>query len=235
MSESLSGQIILINKPYRWTSFDVVRKIKHALIQKSKTKNKKLKVGHAGTLDPLATGLLILCSEKMTKKIPEIQGAEKEYEGSFFIGATTPSHDLETEVSIRFDISHITDEMIYDAVVCFKGEQMQTPPSHSAVKVSGKRAYELARQGKAFTIEPRKILIKEFEIKAINMPYVHFRIICSKGTYIRALADDFGKKLNSGAHLSSLCRTRIGNYLLKDALDPDSFLVNLIKSRVSLC
>jgi tRNA pseudouridine55 synthase len=235
MIDSLSGQIILINKPYRWTSFDVVRKIKYALVQKSKTKNKKLKVGHAGTLDPLATGLLILCSETMTKKIPEIQGAEKEYEGSFFIGATTPSHDLETEVSIRFDISHITDEMIYAAAVSFKGEQMQTPPFHSAVKVNGKRAYELARQGKEFNIDPKKILIKEFEIKEINMPYVHFRIICSKGTYIRSLADDFGKKLNSGAHLSSLCRTRIGNYLLKDARDPDSFLVNLIKSRVSLC
>ena len=233
MNESFSGQIILINKPYRWTSFDVVRKIKRDLIQKSKAKNKKLKVGHAGTLDPLATGLLILCSESMTKKIPEIQDAEKEYEGSFFIGATTPSHDLETEVSARFDISQITDEVISTTAASFKGEQMQTPPSHSAVKVNGKRAYELARKGKEFTIEPKKILIKEFEIKGINLPYVHFRIVCTKGTYIRSLAYDFGKKLNSGAHLSSLCRTRIGHYLLKDALDPDSFLSNLVENKVS--
>jgi tRNA pseudouridine55 synthase len=216
------GEIILINKPYRWTSFDVVKKIKNAL-------DKKVKVGHAGTLDPLATGLLILCTGAMTKKIAEIQNAEKEYEGSFHIGATTESHDLEKAVNHHFDTKHITEKMIYETAAGFKGEQLQTPPAHSAVKVKGKRAYELARAGKEFSIEAKKIDIHEFEITNIAMPVIHFRIVCSKGTYIRSLADDFGKKIGSGAYLASLVRTRIGNYHLEDAVEPDVFIKNLSK------
>ena len=211
------SEIILINKPYRWTSFDVVKKVKNAL-------GKKIKIGHAGTLDPLATGLLILCTGSMTKKISEIQDAEKEYEGSFFLGATTESHDMEREVNAQFEISHITEKLIRETASQFTGEQLQTPPAHSAVKVNGKRAYDLARKGKEVKIEPKKIVIKEFEITRIEMPQVNFRVVCSKGTYIRSLAYDFGKKLDSGAYLSSLVRTRIGNYSLKDAVSPEDFI-----------
>jgi tRNA pseudouridine55 synthase len=211
-----NAEIILINKPYRWTSFDVVKKVKNVA-------GKNVKVGHAGTLDPLATGLLIICTGAMTKKISEIQDAEKEYAGSFFIGATTESHDLEREVNARFDTSHITEKMIEEAAKGFVGEQMQTPPFHSAVKIKGKRAYELARSGTDFVIEPKKIEIKEFEITKVEMPLVHFRVVCSKGTYIRSLAYDFGKKLGSGAYLASLVRTRIGKYLLLDAVSPEEF------------
>jgi tRNA pseudouridine55 synthase len=215
-----NAEIILINKPYKWTSFDVVKKIKYAL-------GKKVKVGHAGTLDPLATGLLILCTGAMTKKISEIQDAEKEYEGSFYLGATTESFDLEREVKGSLPVSHITEEMIYNAASSFTGIQMQIPPAHSAVKIKGKRAYDLARQGKEVTIEAKQVEIKVFEITKIEMPLVYFRVVCSKGTYIRSLADDFGKKLQSGAYLNSLTRTRIGNYLLRDAIDPGEFVRNL--------
>jgi tRNA pseudouridine55 synthase len=207
------SEVILVNKPYRWTSFDVVKKIKNAL-------GKKIKIGHAGTLDPLATGLLILCTGSMTKKISEIQDAEKEYEGSFCLGATTESHDMEREVNARFETAHITEDLIHETAKEFLGEQMQTPPAHSAVKVKGRRAYELARKGEEVEIAAKKIEIKEFEITRIDMPQVYFRVVCSKGTYIRSLANDFGKRLNSGAYLSSLTRTRIGNYLLKDAVSP---------------
>jgi tRNA pseudouridine55 synthase len=216
----MNSEIILINKPYRWTSFDVVKKIKYAL-------GKKIKVGHAGTLDPLATGLLILCTGAMTKKISEIQDAEKEYEGSFFLGATTESYDLEREVNAGFKTEHITEELIRHTATEFIGEQMQIPPAHSAVKVKGKRAYELARKGQEVVIEAKKIEIKEFEITRIEMPLVYFRIVCSKGTYIRSLADDFGRKLNSGAYLSSLIRTRIGSYFLIDALTPEGYIEKL--------
>jgi tRNA pseudouridine55 synthase len=224
---SIPSQIILINKPYRWTSFDVVKRIKHALMKEFKVQGSKFKVGHAGTLDPLATGLLILCTGAMTKKISEIQDAEKEYEGSFFIGATTESHDLERAVVAHSDTGHITEEIVRAAAVRFTGEQMQTPPAHSAVKVEGKRAYELARAGKDFAIEAKKIVIREFEITSVQLPLVHFRIVCSKGTYIRSLASDFGKALGSGAYLASLVRTRIGIYLLKDAVEPEVFTKSL--------
>jgi tRNA pseudouridine55 synthase len=222
--------IILINKPYKWTSFDVVRKIKNVLASHFGLKPKKFKVGHAGTLDPLATGLLILCTGAMTKKISEIQDAEKEYEGSFFIGATTESHDMERGVNEHFSIQHIEEALIYETAKSFIGRQMQTPPAHSAVKVNGKRAYELARKGEEVSIKEKSIEIKEFEITKVEMPLVYFRIVCSKGTYIRSLANDFGKRVGSGAYLASLERTRIGKYLLKDAVQPEDFIQNLAKS-----
>lgn len=204
------GKVILIDKPYRWTSFDVVKKVRNL------TKEKKM--GHAGTLDPLATGLLILCSGKMTKQIAEIQAGEKEYTGTFTLGATTPSFDLETEVSNASDYSFVTEDLIKQTAKSFIGRQQQLPPAYSAVKVNGRRAYESARKGKEIVISHKEIEIKEFEITGIELPQVHFKIVCSKGTYIRTIANDFGKKLGCGAYLSSLCRTRIGEYLLKDAL-----------------
>jgi len=207
----VSGQIILINKPLKWTSFDVVKKVRNIIKEK--------KVGHAGTLDPLATGLLILCTGKMTKQIAEIQAGEKEYTGTFVLGATTPSFDLETAVMNECDYSYVTEIMMADAVKSFTGVQMQLPPVYSAVKVNGKRAYESARKGKEVIIAPKQIEIKEFEITGIDLPQVHFRVVCSKGTYIRTLANDFGAKLGCGAYLSALCRTRIGGHLLTDALE----------------
>lgn len=211
-----TGQIILINKPLRWTSFDVVKKVRNLIKEK--------KVGHAGTLDPLATGLLILCSGRMTKQISEIQAGEKEYTGTFMLGATTPSFDLETAVDKEFDYSFVTETMIADAAKSFTGIQQQMPPIYSAVKVNGQRAYESARRGEEVIIASKEIEIKEFEITGIDLPQVHFRVVCTKGTYIRTLANDFGKKLGCGAYLSSLCRTRIGDYLLKDALNMESFV-----------
>ena len=207
------GRIILIDKPLRWTSFDVVNKLRHKL--------KIKKIGHAGTLDPLATGLLILCTGKMTKRIDEFQAQEKEYTGTFTLGQTTPSYDLETELSSPMDSSHITDEMVHSATKKFIGTIQQTPPLHSAIKVDGKRAYELAREGKDITLQAREVEIKEFEITKIEKPVVTFRVVCSKGTYIRSLAHDVGKALGVGAHLSSLCRTRIGEFKLEDALSVD--------------
>jgi len=209
------NQVLLINKPYDWTSFDVVKYIKKALSGE--------KIGHAGTLDPLATGLLILCTGSMTKSISEIQDAEKEYTGTFSLGATTASYDLETEVSERKDLSSVTNELIYNTIKQFTGEQQQIPPPHSAVKIGGRRAYAMARNDEAFELKPKKVTITEFEITKIELPDVFFRVVCSKGTYIRSLANDFGIALGCGAYLSVLCRTRIGKYLLKDALDPSQF------------
>lgn len=205
-------QVLLINKPYDWTSFDVVKYIRNAL--------GGIKIGHAGTLDPLATGLLILCTGKMTKKISEIQDAEKEYTGTFTLGATTPSYDLETEPTNPKDFSGITPEQINLAARLFIGELQQTPPPHSAVKIGGRRAYAMARNDEVFVIKPKTITIREFEITGIELPNVFFRVVCGKGTYIRSLANDLGEKLGCGAYLSALCRTRIGNYLLETALDP---------------
>jgi len=207
------GRLLLVNKPYEWTSFDVVNKIRYKL----KTK----KVGHAGTLDPLATGLLIICAGKMTKKIEGFMGLEKEYTGKFVLGQTTPSYDLETEISAPQDISSITHEQIYQVVKTFTGKLSQFPPQHSAIKVGGKRAYEFARQGKEIELKARDIEIFEFEITAIDLPVVSFRVVCSKGTYIRSLAHDVGQKLKVGAYLSELCRTRIGSYSLKNAQTVD--------------
>lgn len=210
------GAVLLIDKPYKWTSFDVVGKVRGML--RAKLKKKNIKVGHAGTLDPLATGLLILCTGKFTKKIDEYQAQEKEYTGTFLLGATTPCFDLEKPVDKHFPIDHITEEMIHEAARSFTGEIQQVPPIFSAVWIDGQRAYELARRGEAAEVKPKPVTISQFEITAIRMPEVDFRVVCSKGTYIRSLARDFGQALNSGAHLTRLCRTRIGNLRLEDAV-----------------
>lgn len=206
----LNGQVILIDKPLGWTSFQVVNKLRGLL--KTAFNLKKIKVGHAGTLDPLATGLLIICTGKFTKKIESYQAMEKEYTGTFTLGATTPSYDLETDVDQTFDTSHITKDKIHAAAQSFLGRIQQQPPIFSALKKDGKRLYEYARQGQNLDIPAREIEIFEFEITHINLPQVHFRVVCSKGTYIRSLAHDFGRALQSGAHLSQLRRTAIGNF-----------------------
>lgn len=198
--------IFLIDKPYGWSSFKAVHKVKKQTGIK--------KVGHAGTLDPLATGLLIICTGKMTKSISAIQNAEKEYTGTFFLGATTPSYDLETEVNETFDISEITATQIMHTTQFFIGEVEQVPPVFSAIKVNGKRAYKFARNGEQVELKSRVIHIKEFEITRIELPEIDFRVVCSKGTYVRTLAHDFGKKLNNGIYLKKLRRTRIGEYKL---------------------
>jgi tRNA pseudouridine55 synthase len=203
------GRVLLVNKPYEWTSFDVVNKLRYKL--------KIKKIGHAGTLDPLATGLLIICTGKFTKKIDEYQAQEKEYTGHFVIGQTTPSHDLETALSPAADISSITLEQIYAAAKKLTGILQQIPPLHSAIKVDGKRAYELARKGKDMELKPREVTVSQFEITSIEKSNIAFRIVCSKGTYIRSLARDFGNELGVGAYLASLCRTRIGNFKLEEA------------------
>lgn len=202
-------RILLINKPLKWTSFDVVRKLRNIL--------KIKKIGHAGTLDPLATGLLILCTGKMTKQIDTFQAQEKEYTGKMIIGQTTPSYDLETSPTLPVDISAITGEMVLKAAQQLTGQIEQIPPLHSAIKVDGQRAYKLARAGKEAKLKPREVTISTFDITNINLPEIEFRVVCSKGTYIRSLAHDLGQALGVGAYLSELCRTRIGDFLLKDA------------------
>ncbi|WP_313112861.1 tRNA pseudouridine(55) synthase TruB [Aequorivita sediminis] len=219
------GQVILIDKPLEWTSFQAVNKVRW-LIKKS-FGFKKIKVGHAGTLDPLATGLLIICSGKFTKKIDTFQAQEKEYTGTFTLGATTPSYDLETEIDQRFDISEITSEQIHKATRQFIGEIQQQPPVFSALKKDGKRLYEFARNGEEVEIPFRKITISEFEITRIDLPNVDFRVVCSKGTYIRSLAYDFGKALNNGAHLSALRRTKIGDFSVANAIGISDFEASL--------
>jgi tRNA pseudouridine55 synthase len=211
MSEQ--DRVILVNKPRHWTSFDVVRKVKYKL--------KLDKVGHAGTLDPLATGLLILCSGKLTKKIDEYQASEKEYTGSFHLGQTTPSYDLETAPTPQAPVDHITREILEDAAKKLSGTIEQVPPMHSAIKVEGRRAYQLARKGVDAQLKGRPVTISTFEIGDITLPEVSFRIVCSKGTYIRSLARDFGDAVGTGAYLGSLCRTRIGSFLLTDAKEID--------------
>lgn len=210
------GEVLLINKPLRWTSFDVVAKLKGVLRVK--------KIGHAGTLDPLATGLLILCTGKMTKQIDLYQGQEKEYTGTFRLGVTTASYDMEQPVDAHFPTEHITEDAIYNNIRQFTGTIVQYPPPHSAVKVDGKRAYKLARAGKEVNVKSREVEIKEFEITAIDFPVISFRIVCSKGTYIRSIAHDFGKSLESGACLESLIRTRIGAFQLKHAMELTDFI-----------
>ncbi|MCG2429661.1 tRNA pseudouridine(55) synthase TruB [Aequorivita xiaoshiensis] len=219
------GQVILIDKPLEWTSFQAVNKVRW-LIKKS-FGFKKIKVGHAGTLDPLATGLLIICSGKFTKKIDTFQAQEKEYTGTFTLGATTPSYDLETEINKNFDISGITSEQIHEATKQFIGEIKQQPPVFSALKKDGKRLYEFARNGEEVEIPFRKITISEFEITRIDLPNIDFRVVCSKGTYIRSLANDFGKALNNGAHLSALRRTKIGDFSVANAISISDFETSL--------
>ncbi|MBT0606874.1 tRNA pseudouridine(55) synthase TruB [Aequorivita echinoideorum] len=209
------GQVLLIDKPLEWTSFQVVNKVRW-LIKKS-FGIKKIKVGHAGTLDPLATGLLIICTGKFTKKIDTYQAQIKEYTGTFTLGATTPSYDLETEIDQTFDISEITSKKIYEATKQFIGEIQQQPPVFSALKKDGKRLYEFARSGEKVDVPSRNITISEFEITNIDLPKIDFRVVCSKGTYIRSLAYDFGKALNNGAHLSALRRTKIGEFSVENS------------------
>jgi tRNA pseudouridine55 synthase len=217
------GQVLLINKPLEWTSFDVVRKIRSAI--------KIKKVGHAGTLDPLATGMLILCTGRFTKRINEYMAQEKEYTGSFTLGATTPTYDLESEPQDFKDYSSVTPEQLQTIAQQFTGEIMQVPPMHSAIKKDGKRVYELARQGITIELEPRKITIKEFEFTAIELPVLHFRVVCTTGTYIRSLANDVGKAAGCGAYLSSLCRTRIGGFTLDKSMTMEEAL-DYVKSEV---
>ena len=217
----LAGQMVLIDKPLGWSSFDVVKKIKHLISKKYNLK--KLKVGHAGTLDPLATGLLIVCTGKFTKRISEIQGQEKTYTGTITLGGTTPSYDLETEVDNDYKTSHITKELIHQTTKQFIGEIDQKPPIFSALKRGGERLYEKARRGEEIMIESRKIFVREFNIISIENLTIAFEIKCSKGTYIRSIANDFGAALNSGGYLSSLCRTAIGDYQLSKGIDIESF------------
>ena len=219
--EFLTGQNFLIAKPLGWTSFDLVKKVKTLI--RTKYNLKKIKVGHAGTLDPLATGLLIVCTGKFTKRISKIQAQTKIYTGEITLGSTTPSYDLETEIDTRYKTSHITKELIQDTALHFTGEIGQKPPIFSALKRGGERLYEKARRGEIIEIEVRKVSVHSFKITAIEMPKISFEIMCSKGTYIRSIAHDFGAALDSGAHLSKLCRTVIGNYKLQDAFDIISF------------
>jgi tRNA pseudouridine55 synthase len=215
------GELLLIDKPYDWTSFDVVNKVRCLL--KNHLKLKKIKVGHAGTLDPLATGLLIVCTGKFTKRIDEFQALNKEYTGSFIIGATTPSSDLETLIDKTFDYSHVSQEMIYQAAKTLTGFVQQEPPLFSAKKIEGVRAYEMARKGSGQRMETKEVEIKEFTITKIQLPSIEFRVQCSKGTYIRSLARDFGNILGCGAYLNSLCRTKIGNFHLENAFKINDF------------
>ncbi|MBD1429412.1 tRNA pseudouridine(55) synthase TruB [Sphingobacterium litopenaei] len=200
------GEVLLVDKPITWTSFDVVGKLRNTM------KPLKLKVGHAGTLDPLASGLLIVCTGKLTKQIDSFQAEDKEYTGTITLGATTPSYDLETEIDQTFDISGITKEQIYAAAKSFEGDIEQYPPAHSAVQIDGERAYEKARRGEEVALKIRQVTIQKFEIEKIELPLVYFKIKCSKGTYIRSIAHDFGKALNNGSHLSSLRRTMSGDF-----------------------
>ncbi len=217
------GELLLVNKPYTWTSFDVVGKLRNSF------KPLKLKVGHAGTLDPLATGLLIICTGKMTKQIDTFQAEEKEYTGTLVLGATTPSYDMETEVNEKFDTSNLTADQIRNACKRFIGDIQQYPPAHSAVKIDGERLYEKARRGEEVERRLRNVTISEFEITRVELPEVDFRIVCSKGTYIRSLVHDFGKALNNGAYLSKLTRTRSGSYHVDDAWEVME-LVDVIKA-----
>ncbi|WP_405384501.1 tRNA pseudouridine(55) synthase TruB [Maribacter sp. LLG6340-A2] len=224
----LNGKVLLIDKPLDWSSFQAVNKLKWAI--RKKFSLKKFKIGHAGTLDPLATGLLVICTGKFTKKITEFQGQEKEYTGVITLGSTTPSYDLETEINETFTTDHISPELIHKTTAQFIGDIEQAPPVFSALKKDGKRLYELAREGKTVDIPKRKVHVSAFEITNIDGLNVHFRIACSKGTYIRSMAHDFGKALDSGAHLTALRRTKIGDFNVDKAQDPLVFSEVLLKT-----
>jgi len=222
----LEGQVLLFDKPLNWTSFQVVNKVRWLLKKKFNLKN--IKVGHAGTLDPLATGLLILCTGKMTKKISEYQGMPKTYTGCFLLGATTSSYDLETPIDQQFDTNSIIAEQIEKVRKQFLGVQQQYPPIFSALKQQGTRLYELARKGEEVKIQAREITLYSFDLESVDFPTLHFRVQCSKGTYIRSLANDFGKALNNGAHLTQLRRTAIGTYTVENAISLEDFEVLLM-------
>lgn len=218
----MKGELILIDKDINWTSFDVVSKIRNFI--KKKFNLKKIKVGHAGTLDPLATGLLIICYGKMTKEIDSFMGLDKSYSGKMIIGSSTPSYDLETKPNIFYKTDHINEKLIYEKAEEYIGEIMQKPPIFSAVKKNGVRSYKLARKGKQVNLEKRKITIRDFKITEINFPELSFEVDCSKGTYIRSLINDFGKALKSGAHLTELRRTKIGEFSVNDSLKIMDFI-----------
>lgn len=220
-----SGQVLLIDKPLHWTSFQAVNKLRWAIRRAFNIK--KIKVGHAGTLDPLATGLLVICTGKMTKQINTFQAQEKEYIGTFTLGSTTPSYDLETEINETFSTEHITDALINETIIQFVGTIEQYPPVFSAIKKDGKRLYEFARSGEIVDIKSRQVHISKFEITKKDDLHLKFRVVCSKGTYIRSLAHDFGKALDSGAHLSELRRIRIGDFNVTDAISPEEFIERL--------
>ena len=221
----INGEVLLFNKDLNWTSFDLVSKVRNALYRK--TGVKKLKVGHAGTLDPLATGLMILCTGKATKQIETLQLQEKEYYATLKLGATTPSFDMETEEDSNNEYSHVTEEIIISALRKFEGETEQVPPVFSAVKVNGKRAFEYARKGESLKLQPKKIVISELELNSCDLPIVNIRIVCSKGTYIRSLARDIGTELKCGAYLTGLQRARIGDFRIENAMTVDYFTENL--------
>lgn len=224
----LEGEVLLIDKPYGWTSFDVVNSIRYTI---KRTYNlKKIKVGHAGTLDPLATGLLIVCTGKFTKQIDSFQGMDKVYVGSMHIGATTPSFDKETEVNQTFDVSNVTEELLINTTKQFIGEVVQTPPAYSAVKIDGKRAFKYAREDNEVKIKSRNITISEFQLLNFNLPEIDFIVNCSKGTYIRSLVNDFGKALDNGAYMSGLRRTEIGEYSVNNAYTVDNLKEEIIAS-----
>ncbi|NQW37538.1 MAG: tRNA pseudouridine(55) synthase TruB [Flavobacteriales bacterium] len=221
----LNGQVLLIDKPLNWTSFQVVNKLRFAI--KKRYGIKKIKVGHAGTLDPLATGLLIICTGKLTKQINTYQAQEKTYTGTFTLGATTPSYDLESEINQTFPTAHINEDLLNEKLQNFIGVIDQKPPIFSAIQKDGKRLYDIARAGETIEIEPRKVEIKSFELTNISLPEVDFKVVCSKGTYIRSLAYDFGLALESGAHLSALRRTEIGKFSVENASSIEGFIEQL--------
>lgn len=228
----IEGEILHINKPLHWTSFRVVRVARAKLC--SKLGIKKLKVGHAGTLDPLATGVMTICTGKMTKKIDELQALTKEYEAEIRLGATTPSFDLETEIDAEYPVHHITERLVRETLQQFTGEILQIPPVFSACKVDGKRAYELARKNEKVELKPKLLVINSIELLSYNLPFIKIRVVCGKGTYIRALARDIGEALQSGAHLTALTRTQVGEVTLKDCLEMselDSFFDNNIQTK----
>jgi tRNA pseudouridine55 synthase len=222
----INGEVLLFHKDLGWTSFDLVGRVRNAICKKSGIK--KLKVGHAGTLDPLASGLMILCTGKATKQIETYQAGEKEYIATLKLGVTTPSYDMETEENSRNDFSFVTDELFKATLKKFEGETKQVPPVFSAVKVKGKRAFDYARNGESLKLQPRKIVIREIELLSFQLPVVEIRVVCGKGTYIRSLARDIGEELKCGAYLTGLKRTRIGEFELKNAMTVDGFMENLI-------
>ncbi len=224
--ESDAGSVLLVNKPLEWTSFDVVNKLRYLLHTR--------KIGHAGTLDPLATGLLILCTGKMTKRIDEFQGMEKEYTGTLILGQTTASYDAETAPTPPADISSITATAVLNAARTFIGPIQQVPPAHSSIKINGKRAYDLARKGVVVELKPRTVEIKAFDITQCSLPNISFRVVCSKGTYIRSLAHDMGHKLGVGAYLTALCRTRIGPYELVNAETLEQIRLRVLQSTTQI-
>ena len=224
------GEVLYFDKPLKWTSFAVVNKVRYLLSKKMHVK--KIKVGHAGTLDPLATGVMIICTGKATKRIEELQSGTKEYYATIRLGATTPSYDLEKPIDATYPTEHITREMVEQVLERFKGTIEQVPPTFSACKVDGKRAYEMARKGNEVELKPKTLVIDEIELTECNLPDITIRVVCSKGTYIRALARDIGEALQSGGHLTALRRTRVGDYKVEDCLNPEKFTEWLDKAEI---